>query len=743
MGILALGIGFGTPLAIAGVVVHVAGHGIAKALGFYTAIPLLRQDPASAERAAAGRRPDERADGRAMAVSLALARRAAAVAAVRLRADDPARRDGRRPARGLRGRGGAAGARLPRPRPRPDRGPAGRARRGRPPALALGARGGACSPGVAAAALLALTAVAYALPGSAIVEALMRRRRREPRAASAPARRAPGGRPVAVEPAGWRDACRRRSRRAGASAAPTPPARPAEAALERAVRRAAPAPGPQHRAATDGRLDDDRRPRSRPRTGTSARRTTSTASDFDGHEPLRPLVAHPARRELDRPGAGGGASTRSPSGPIHAGVIESGHFRFHVVGERILLLDLRLFHKHRGLERAAEGSGPAAGPGLRPARLRRLRRRQLGRLRAGLRGGLGLLAAARAAPRPHAAARAGAALQPPQRHRRDLRRGRLRAREHGLRGAEGAGAAAQRRARRPPLPVRHGRGRRQPARPAGAAPLTAHAAAARAADDAAPGLARARASPPRSRPGSAASACSSARRRRRLGAVGPAARAAGVGIDTALREPRALVRLGLRARRAGRRRAATSPPGWGCGRRAGGDLRAARRAALRAARARRRPTPPAPAAPVGVARVESPRGETVCVVELRRAAGRAPAPAHRLLRQLAGAGPGDRGQPAARLPADQQELRALLRLRGPLTCSSCCATSSASAAKPACRGAGRRALARDPPRRRRLLQRLRARADGDRRRRTTTCSASASTSSPRRGTPTCCSSPAP
>jgi Ni,Fe-hydrogenase III large subunit len=36
-------------------------------------------------------------------------------------------------------------------------------------------------------------------------------------------------------------------------------------------------------------------------------------------------------------------------------VIESGHFRFHVVGERILHLDLRLFYKHRGLEAAAEG----------------------------------------------------------------------------------------------------------------------------------------------------------------------------------------------------------------------------------------------------------------------------------------------------------------------------------------------------------------------------------------------------
>ena len=47
-------------------------------------------------------------------------------------------------------------------------------------------------------------------------------------------------------------------------------------------------------------------------------------------------------------------------GPVHAGVIESGHFRFHVVGERILHLDPRLFYKHRGLERAAAGTEPLA-----------------------------------------------------------------------------------------------------------------------------------------------------------------------------------------------------------------------------------------------------------------------------------------------------------------------------------------------------------------------------------------------
>jgi hydrogenase-4 component F len=54
MGIIALGIGFGTPLAIAGVLIHVCGHALAKALGFYAALPLLRADPEAAKHAPAG-----------------------------------------------------------------------------------------------------------------------------------------------------------------------------------------------------------------------------------------------------------------------------------------------------------------------------------------------------------------------------------------------------------------------------------------------------------------------------------------------------------------------------------------------------------------------------------------------------------------------------------------------------------------------------------------------------------------
>lgn len=44
-----------------------------------------------------------------------------------------------------------------------------------------------------------------------------------------------------------------------------------------------------------------------------------------------------------------------PVGPIHAGVIEPGHFRFAAVGEVVLHLETRLFYSHRGIEKLAEG----------------------------------------------------------------------------------------------------------------------------------------------------------------------------------------------------------------------------------------------------------------------------------------------------------------------------------------------------------------------------------------------------
>ena len=47
-----------------------------------------------------------------------------------------------------------------------------------------------------------------------------------------------------------------------------------------------------------------------------------------------------------------------PVGPVHAGIIEPGHFRFSVIGESIFNLEVRLFYKHRGIEKLAEGKAP-------------------------------------------------------------------------------------------------------------------------------------------------------------------------------------------------------------------------------------------------------------------------------------------------------------------------------------------------------------------------------------------------
>ncbi len=172
MGILALGIGFGTPLAIAGVVVHVAGHGVAKALGFYTAIPLLRQDPGTAEWAPRGVARASASTATAMSVSLfslsglppsplfvsevmillggmdaglmAISAIAAVLLALGFLGLAHALLEGL-----LGTRGG--------PRLRPSR----------------SAQAVAILSGAAAFALLALTIAAYALPGSDIVDALM------------------------------------------------------------------------------------------------------------------------------------------------------------------------------------------------------------------------------------------------------------------------------------------------------------------------------------------------------------------------------------------------------------------------------------------------------------------------------------------------------------------------------------------------------------------------------------------
>ena len=99
----------------------------------------------------------------------------------------------------------------------------------------------------------------------------------------------------------------------------------------------------------------------------------------DGHPFLRRLVLHqhwpegwhPMRRDAGPPppmqaGAepfpfvkvDGPGVYEIPVGPVHAGLIEPGHFRFSVVGETILKMKARLWFLHRGVERLFEGQDP-------------------------------------------------------------------------------------------------------------------------------------------------------------------------------------------------------------------------------------------------------------------------------------------------------------------------------------------------------------------------------------------------
>jgi hydrogenase-4 component F len=159
-------------LAIAGVVLHVAGHGVAKGLGFYAAIPLLRQAPEAASLPARGVAEGSRPTAVAMGVSLTalaglppsplflselmillggmqaglLAASAAAAVLLALGFIGLAHAL----VEGLFGKGNGHGNR---PSPRSARAVA---------ALAV----------AASVALVAMTAAAYALPGSGIVEAL-------------------------------------------------------------------------------------------------------------------------------------------------------------------------------------------------------------------------------------------------------------------------------------------------------------------------------------------------------------------------------------------------------------------------------------------------------------------------------------------------------------------------------------------------------------------------------------------
>ncbi|HEY8287062.1 MAG TPA: NADH-quinone oxidoreductase subunit C [Chloroflexota bacterium] len=80
-----------------------------------------------------------------------------------------------------------------------------------------------------------------------------------------------------------------------------------------------------------------------------------------GYHPLRKDVDGSLRPEpvAERPfpfqHVHGEGISEVPVGPLHAGIIEPGHFRFSVIGERIVHLEARLFYVHRGIEKLCEG----------------------------------------------------------------------------------------------------------------------------------------------------------------------------------------------------------------------------------------------------------------------------------------------------------------------------------------------------------------------------------------------------
>jgi Ni,Fe-hydrogenase III large subunit len=53
-----------------------------------------------------------------------------------------------------------------------------------------------------------------------------------------------------------------------------------------------------------------------------------------------------------------------PVGPVHAGIIEPGHFRFSVVGEKVLKLEERLGYVHKGIEQRFSGLTASGGQRL-------------------------------------------------------------------------------------------------------------------------------------------------------------------------------------------------------------------------------------------------------------------------------------------------------------------------------------------------------------------------------------------
>ena len=89
-----------------------------------------------------------------------------------------------------------------------------------------------------------------------------------------------------------------------------------------------------------------------------------------GHPWLKPVRRHPPDHRAGAAGSGAFDRELYPFfqmagqevhevavGPVHAGIIEPGHFRFQAHGEQVLFLEIMLGYQHRGVERLLETRG--------------------------------------------------------------------------------------------------------------------------------------------------------------------------------------------------------------------------------------------------------------------------------------------------------------------------------------------------------------------------------------------------
>jgi hydrogenase-4 component F len=93
--------------------------------------------------------------------------------------------------------------------------------------------------------------------------------------------------------------------------------------------------------------------RTRRRTCSSARSGSSTASIRRGIRGSSRFEGRGGAPAMGNSSASDGREVHEVAvGPVHAGIIEPGHFRFQCAGEEVLHLEIALGYQHRGVERA-------------------------------------------------------------------------------------------------------------------------------------------------------------------------------------------------------------------------------------------------------------------------------------------------------------------------------------------------------------------------------------------------------